>query len=222
VDLDRLSVVAVAAVHAGDRHRAARAAARLGAELSGLGGEHEGRLVVLAGDDGASRDPRAVGHQLQSALAGAESEATVGVDALTHPADPTALVEAWRRACTCVDTLQTLGRAGEVSDPTGLGVARLLLGRTGAEELDAYLERTLGPVIAYDAQRGTDLVPTLQAWFDAGGRAGRAAEALHVHPNTVAQRLERVGELLGPDWREPSAALEQHVALRLWQLRRSG
>jgi DNA-binding PucR family transcriptional regulator len=75
-------------------------------------------------------------------------------------------------------------------------------------------------VIAYDAQRGTDLVATLQAWFEAAGRAGRAAEVLHVHPNTVAQRLDRIGDLLGPGWREPSAALEQQVALRLWQLRR--
>jgi GAF domain-containing protein/sugar diacid utilization regulator len=223
VELDRVAVVAVATVHAGDRHRAGRAAARLGVELSGLGGEHEGRLVLLAGSEPPTTateglGPLAVGHQLQAALAGAEAEATVGVVPVGDSADPGALAAAWQVACSCVDTLETLGRRGDVSDPVGLGLARLLLGRTAPEELDAYLERTLGPVTTYDAQRGTELMRTLQAWFDAGGRAGRAAEVLHVHPNTVAQRLDRIGELLGPDWREPGAALEQQVALRLWQL----
>ncbi|MER5812750.1 helix-turn-helix domain-containing protein, partial [Streptomyces sp. NPDC002033] len=31
----------------------------------------------------------------------------------------------------------------------------------------------------------------------------RAKDALHVHVNTVVQRLERIGRLLGPDWQDP-------------------
>jgi DNA-binding PucR family transcriptional regulator len=36
--------------------------------------------------------------------------------------------------------------------------------------------------------------------------------------NTVAQRLERVGRLLGPDWQTPARALEIQLALRLHRL----
>ncbi len=44
---------------------------------------------------------------------------------------------------------------GEVSDPAGLGFARLLLGDNGEAELDVFVRRTLGPVLDYDAERGT-------------------------------------------------------------------
>ncbi len=221
LDLDRLRVVAVADVHGADPHRASLVAARLADEVHGLGGEHEGHIVLLA----AAQDPLATARQLHHALAQVAQTVTVGVDVVeAHPSDPDGpddLSAAWRRARASVRTLQTLGRAGEVSDPAGLGLARLVLGDNGPAELDAYLERTLGPLLAYDAERGTDLVGTLEAWFAASGRTARTAEALHVHPNTVAQRLDRVGALLGEGWRDPGAALEQQLALRLWRLSRT-
>ena len=113
-----------------------------------------------------------------------------------------------RRARRCLDTLVTLGRYGDVSDPAGLGLARLLLGQNGPGELDAFIESQVGPVLAYDARRGTGLVATLEAWFAAGSRPAETAKQLHVHPNTVAQRLDRVGTLLGDDWRDPARGLD--------------
>ena len=38
---------------------------------------------------------------------------------------------------------------------------------------------------------------------------------LHLHPNTVGQRLSRVGKLLGPDWSKPDRALQIQLALQL-------
>jgi DNA-binding PucR family transcriptional regulator len=38
---------------------------------------------------------------------------------------------------------------------------------------------------------------------------------LHLHPNTVGQRLSRIGTLLGPDWAEPARALQIQLALQL-------
>ena len=107
-----------------------------------------------------------------------------------------------------------------MSDPAGLGVTRLLLGENGPEELAEYVDTTLGPVLAYDAQRGTSLLETLEAWFETGGRVRDTAERLHVHPNTVVQRLDRVTELLGPEWREPARGLDVQLALRVHRLRR--
>ena len=39
-----------------------------------------------------------------------------------------------------------------------------------------------------------------------------------MHVNTVTQRLERVGRLLGREWSAPDRALEVHLALRLHRL----
>jgi DNA-binding PucR family transcriptional regulator len=73
-------------------------------------------------------------------------------------------------------------------------------------------------VVDYDARRGTDLVRTLDAYFASGMSPARTKDELHVHVNTVAQRLERVGRLLGSDWQSPSRALEVQLALRLHRL----
>jgi len=42
-----------------------------------------------------------------------------------------------------------------------------------------------------------------------------------VHPNTVARRLNRIGELLGPEWQSPDWAVELQIALRLLRTRRT-
>jgi DNA-binding PucR family transcriptional regulator len=113
------------------------------------------------------------------------------------------------------DALAALGLpAGSARD---LGFAGLVTG--DAADVDGYLERVLGPVAAHDARRGTDLLATLEAYFAAGSSPTRAAGALHVHVNTVAQRLERIAALLGEDWQTPDRALEIQLALRLRRLR---
>ncbi|MFC4787068.1 helix-turn-helix domain-containing protein [Nocardioides sp. MAHUQ-72] len=203
--------VAVAALDGIDRHAGARVAARIAAAHRGLAAEHRGSVVLLAAAD----DPRELGRRLRDAVAEAGGTATVGVDV----GDRDSLQAAYAEARRCLDSLVTLGRSGEVSDPAGLGVTRLLLGENGPEQLAEYVDGTVGPVLAYDARRGTSLVETLEAWFATGGRVGETAERLHVHPNTVVQRLDRVTELLGAEWRDPGRGLDVQLALRVHRLR---
>ena len=59
------------------------------------------------------------------------------------------------------------------------------------------LERTLRPVVDYDMDHHSSLVPTLRAYLDSGANLTRSAAALKVHPNTVVYRLRRIGELSG-------------------------
>ncbi len=211
-DLDVPLAVAVAepGPHTEDRNHLplARAVASMAAELHGLGAVHEGRAVVLA-----PADPRELGRMLQERLDGA----TVGVARSTGGAE--SIPDAWREARQTLATLLRLGRTGDVSDPAGLGLARLLLGSNGPGELEDFLDRTVGPVLAYDAQRHTDLAKTLEAWFAADGGLRETASALHIHPTTVTQRLDRVGQLRGEGWRDPRRKLDLQLALQLTRLR---
>lgn len=70
--------------------------------------------------------------------------------------------------------------------------------------------RRRAEVIDYDGRRGTALLRTLEAYFAGGGSLARAAEVLHVHVNTVTQRLDRIAQLLGADWQVPELALRLH------------
>ena len=122
-----------------------------------------------------------------------------------------------RRAATA---LRALGRTGDVADDSSLGLASLLLGDASPDAVAHYIESALGPVLAHDAKRGTALLATLEAWFDHAGSIAATAEAMHVHANTVSQRLARIGELLGPSWREPARHWRLQVALRLLRLQK--
>jgi GAF domain-containing protein len=53
----------------------------------------------------------------------------------------------------------------------------------------------------YDAQRGSQLIATLEEFLRRHGNISATSEALFVHPNTLRQRLRRIGELSGLDLR---------------------
>lgn len=89
----------------------------------------------------------------------------------------------------------------------------MLLG--DARDVTGFVEATIGSLLEYDTRRGTVLVRTLEAYFACGGSLTRAKDVLHVHVNTVVQRLDRIQALLGPDWNCPERALELRLALRL-------
>ncbi|MDG4865430.1 helix-turn-helix domain-containing protein, partial [Streptomyces sp. T-3] len=123
---------------------------------------------------------------------------------------------AYDEARRCLDVLRLLGRAGQGAAAEDFGFLGLLL--SDGRDIAGFVQRTIGEVVAYDERRSTDLVRTLDAYFACGMSPARTKEELHVHVNTVAQRLERIGHLLGEDWTSPARALEIQLALRLHRL----
>jgi GAF domain-containing protein len=59
----------------------------------------------------------------------------------------------------------------------------------------------VGKLADYDAQRGAQLLATLEEFLRRHGSISATSEALYVHPNTLRQRLRRIGELSGLDLR---------------------
>ncbi|MER6924205.1 helix-turn-helix domain-containing protein, partial [Streptomyces spiralis] len=116
----------------------------------------------------------------------------------------------------CLEALRLLGRTGDGAAVEDFGFLGLLL--AGDRDIAGFVDRTIGRVTAYDERRGTDLIRTLEAYFTCGMSPARTKDELHVHVNTVAQRLERVGRLLGDDWQTPARTLEIQLALRLHRL----
>ena len=59
----------------------------------------------------------------------------------------------------------------------------------------------VGRLAEYDEQRGAQLLATLEEFLRRHGSISATSEALYVHPNTLRQRLRRIGELSGLDLR---------------------
>ncbi|MDX3193303.1 helix-turn-helix domain-containing protein [Streptomyces sp. MN03-5084-2B] len=206
IDLSAPHAVLVAHADGGSRRRVASAAAR----HATLVGVHAEEVVLLA-----TGDPDELARRVAADL-GSATGRLVTVGAAGPASGPSAIADAHGEAARCVRALLTLGRAGEGAAMAGLGFLGQLLGDRA--DLDAFVRRTLGPVLDYDERRGTELVATLRAYFANGSQLARTKDVLHVHVNTVVQRLERVASLLGEDWQAPDRALEIQLALRLHRL----
>ncbi|MFB9463912.1 helix-turn-helix domain-containing protein [Streptomyces cinereospinus] len=215
----RLDGPAADADHEADaRRRLWSAASHLAATRHGLAAARDGGTVLLlpldAGDtatDLARRTARHLGTAVHEAV-------TVGASAPVQDlaARPDAVAAAYEEGRRCLDALRLLGRTGDGAAAEDFGFLGLLL--AGDRDITGFVDRTIGQVVAYDERRGTDLLRTLEAYFASGMSPARTKDALHVHVNTVAQRLDRVARLLGDDWQLPSRVLEVQLALRLHRL----
>ncbi len=209
-DLATPHAVFVVELDGADRGRAASAVDRVAARSDGLASAFEGRLVLLV--PGPTPDPGETAQSLAEELGNTLGRAiTVGGAGPVTGVAP--VVEAHTEAVRCVTALQALGRSGQGASLNELGFVGLVLG--DHSDVTGFVIGCLGPLLEYDDRRGTDLVKTLQAYFDTGGHLARTRDVLHVHVNTVAQRLDRIGKLIGADWQEPARQLELQVALRL-------
>ncbi|MDI3388996.1 helix-turn-helix domain-containing protein [Streptomyces sp. B-S-A8] len=226
-DLDSPHVVLAAHLGSGattgDREGAARgrlwaAASHLAATRHGLAAERDGGTVLLLPVEERCTAAELAQEAAQSLSAAAREPVTVGASGAvrTPAADPESVTVGYAEARRCVDALRLLGRTGEGAATEDFGFLGLLL--SDGRDIPGFVRRTIGEVVAYDERRSTDLVRTLDAYFASGMSPARTKDALHVHVNTVAQRLERIGRLLGEDWQSPPRALEIQLALRLHRL----
>ncbi len=221
VDLDRPHVlVCVDDPGAGSgaaRQRALSWARSFAGAHSGLAANRDGRVVLMLPGDDPGGFAGTVAKDLGKVLG--RPVTAGGAGPASGPAD---IAAAFREAAHCATALAALGRAGDGASTMELGFVGLLLGSLqpgNDSDVTAFLRNTIGVVADYDTRRGTALLRTLECYFGSGGSLARAAEQLHVHVNTVTQRLDRVTQLLGPDWQKPERALEVQLALRLHRLR---
>ncbi|GGW20721.1 hypothetical protein GCM10018980_73390 [Streptomyces capoamus] len=214
LDLDSPHVVVVARLEKGTglRGRVAAWASSYTHRQHGLrhlDGDHV--VLLLPGDD-----PGPVAHVVSKELSEA-LHGVVTVGSARPVTSPTAIAAAYQEARRCLDAVARLMGPGAAASPDDLGFLGLLL--SDQPDVRSFISAAIGPVLDYDEQQYTDLVATLEAYFASASSPSRAAEVLHVHPNTVSRRLERITELLGEGWQKPSRALQVQLALQLQRTR---
>jgi purine catabolism regulator len=211
------------------------AAARLGA--TGLG-ERPWRVVSWGADGPTAED-------LQMRLAAA------GVPHLLLPTDrghlalvPDARLgdDVWGLAADAgariglSQPVQAIGRiadavrearwAMESAGATGAGVVTygvqgaLFLPRTVAEG-EAVVDAILGPLIAYDRANDSELVRSLEVFFEAKKSWQEGAKRLDIHKQTLVYRMRRVEELTHRQLSDLDDQTELYLALRALRMLRA-
>jgi sugar diacid utilization regulator len=170
-----------------------------------------GAQVVLLADHEA--DWESLRQGVIRDLGGGTARITVGEQCSTMADFP----RSYRQARLAMHLLQTAewdDRAVRFDD---LGVYRLLIGNESLDEVERFVERWIGPLLAYDTQRGADLVRTLTHYLDRGGNYEATAAALIVHRNTLKYRLQRIRQITGYELSDPENCFNLQLATRAWQ-----
>jgi len=93
-----------------------------------------------------------------------------------------------------------------------LGIYRLLLS-IGVNELKSFYQESVGHLEEYDQAHGGELVRTLEEILKYP-TITEAAQALHIHRNTLLYRIERMQEITTLNLDDGESRLTFHLALK--------
>ena len=94
-----------------------------------------------------------------------------------------------------------------------IGLRRLFTNRN-TEEANKFLTDIFGPIRKADRTGGA-LEQTLITYFEHNRSAGETAEKIHVHINTLYQRLKKIEDTLGLSFKNPDDVLQLQLACYL-------
>jgi purine catabolism regulator len=168
-------------------------------------------LLTVDRQDASHR--RAQAELLRRELAGRVRSVSVSIGVGRPTSSPTELPRSYVEAARAVDVGRWARGEHVVEVFDDLGLDRLLAAAP-PDELDDFVDHTIGELLAYDRQHRSDLAETLAVWLETRNMA-EAARRLFVHYNTMKNRLERIEAIVGPVLSDAARSLECEVALHI-------
>lgn len=99
-----------------------------------------------------------------------------------------------------------------------IGVLQLLGRMTQQDESQEFIDQNLGKIIAYDNEKGGELIRTLEELIK-NDNLKIAAANLFIHPKTLAFRRNKIEELLGISLEHYETKLSLSIALKLYRIK---
>lgn len=169
-------------------------------------------VLILAPDGDCS--PQVLAERLRARLTKLLGQSvSVGVGSTCQSL--TAYPRSYREARQALAIARRQGLQGRVSAFADLGIHQVLFQVPDTSALHDFVQRTLGPLLAYDRQHGTPLAYTLDQFLKHHGNRQATCKALFVHINTLNYRLRRISEILGLMLDDHAARLNLDLALRV-------
>lgn len=178
-------------------------------------------IIVNTGDADAGerlraildRDAKRAGDGLSSAAAGDDAGVVIGVGRECASLDQICLSYDEARVACDVGITQRASAYGRVVSARSLGIQGLA--SMPRAQLEATVEDTFGAILSEDALNGTDLMATVRAYLANDRHIASTAEALHVHYNTVRNRITRIEELLDLSFADVDDRFRAETAIRM-------
>lgn len=184
--------------------------------LVGAAPEEAGLLVVLG--VGAGKERAAAAELFASIARGAAGRALGSEDAIVVCVG--AAVESWTSARTELTRTSDASSSaaatsrGDWCDITVPDVNRLLWQLASEDSLQRFVDDRLSAILEHDSSRRSQLLETLEAYCEHGGRKTETARALHLQRQSLYHRLNRIEELVGGSLSDHDYRFGLHLAVR--------
>lgn len=176
---------------------------------------YRGDLVLVCSSESHSEAADLAGRLVGTLSASGAAEFAVA--AVSATGTVTDLPDAYRTLCGAMN-LASDTQSTTVIDMADVTIDHLLLQLDDPQRLRAFARAVLGPVLDYDRSRQTELIHTARVHLEHSLDRRATANALHLHPNTVAQRIRRLEELTGLQLSRPRDLLRLTSALTVAQV----
>ncbi|MCI3922242.1 PucR family transcriptional regulator [Paenibacillus sp. TRM 82003] len=120
---------------------------------------------------------------------------------------------------TAAETISVQKTIGPMSQPfyAELHVYRVLSQLAKTSALDSFVAEYLGPLIAHERKKPSQLLRTLQVYLRCSGSKQETANALFIVRQTLYHRLSKIAELLGEDFMKPEKRFMLELALYAYE-----
>ncbi len=102
-----------------------------------------------------------------------------------------------------------------------MGVYKVLSHTAIKGEAELFLKETIEPLIVYDARKDTELLKTLEVYFQCNGNLKKMSDVLFTHYNTILYRLTRIQEIIPFTLEDEEQRYALQTALKVHKIMRS-
>jgi len=99
-----------------------------------------------------------------------------------------------------------------------LGIYRIFHMEEMEGELHQFYRDTLEPLVIYDKEKGSELVKTLQMFFQSGGNLKKVSEEMFTHYNTIVYRMQRIKDITGMNLDDQNDRLNLQVSFKIYDM----
>lgn len=96
-----------------------------------------------------------------------------------------------------------------------LGLYKLLVGISNPEIMSGYYHETMGKLLEYDKENGTEIYSFIKTYIACDGHQGKVSDACFIHRNTVNNYVKRAEEIMGIDLSSWEGRAKLYVACLL-------
>ncbi len=119
----------------------------------------------------------------------------------------------YRKAVTTLDIMKALRLTNKIVYYNNLGIFSLI--EINPQRFADFTQKTLGLLMEYDQKHKTQLVDTLNLYFNYNSNVLKASREGYLNPSTMKYRLRRIQEITGLDLKDADVGLQLQLAMRL-------